>query len=78
MAIERLSLHTSPTRTRKHIARFVGVGATYPLHTHTFYEYFLVTGGSALHMVNGTSQALSKGSLVLIRPEDAHYYDYYN
>lgn len=47
---------------------------TFPLHTHDFYEIFLVAEGKAIHEVNGSSQLLSKGSLVYIRPSDTHYY----
>lgn len=53
------------------------VGETYQLHCHDFYEFFLVTKGRALHVVNGTYQIVSRGSLVFVRPDDAHCYDYY-
>ncbi len=51
---------------------------TAPLHTHNFYEFFIVTDGTALHMVNNTVQTLTKGDLVFIRPQDAHSYDFYH
>lgn len=44
------------------------------LHCHDFYEMFLVTAGLARHLVNGTQQDLAAGSLVFIRPSDAHHY----
>jgi AraC family cel operon transcriptional repressor len=53
------------------------VSETYPLHTHTFYEYFLVSKGRALHVVNNEIQVVERGSLVLIRPHDQHCYNYY-
>lgn len=53
------------------------VSETYPLHTHTFYEYFLVSKGRALHVVNNAIQVVERGSLVLIRPSDQHCYNYY-
>lgn len=59
------------------IEKNVGVRVTFPLHTHNYYEYFLVTGGRALHVVNGASQVVSRGSLVFVRPSDEHSYDYY-
>lgn len=59
------------------IEKNVGVGTTFPLHTHNYYEYFLVTSGRAMHIVNGMSQVVSRGSLVFVRPSDVHYYDYY-
>lgn len=53
------------------------VEQTYPIHSHSFYEYFLVVGGRALHEVNGTTQLLERGSLVLVRPDDEHCYKDY-
>ena len=53
------------------------VGETYQLHCHDFYEFFLVTKGRALHVVNDTYQIVSRGSLVFVRPDDTHCYDYY-
>ncbi len=50
---------------------------TAKLHTHTFYELFIVIDGTALHMVNNTIQTLAKGDLVFIRPRDTHCYDFY-
>lgn len=50
---------------------------TAPLHTHNFYEFFIVTDGTALHMVNNSIQTLTKGDLVFIRPQDTHSYDFY-
>ena len=56
-----------------HLAR-VRVDASYdtPLHTHDFAEVFWVEDGSALHTINGHAQVLGAGSLVTIRPSDAH------
>lgn len=55
-----------------------GVPATYKIHTHDFYELFLVSHGGAIHAVNGRSQLLSEGSFVLMRPRDVHRYDFFN
>ena len=55
-----------------------GVPATYKIHTHGFYELFLVSHGGAIHAVNGRSQLLSEGSFVLMRPRDVHRYDFFN
>lgn len=55
-----------------------GVHSTYRLHTHDFYELFLVPQGSAVHVVNGQTQLLTEGSLVLIRPADQHKYEFLN
>lgn len=54
------------------------VTETYQLHTHTFYELFLVSKGMAIHCINGSTQLLSEGSFVLIRPGDVHKYDFFN
>lgn len=54
------------------------VGETYPLHTHAFFELFLVSKGKAVHCVNNATQLLTEGSFVLIRPEDVHRYDFFN
>lgn len=69
---------------RKHDDKYFGfvirqdsVRETYQLHCHNFYEFFLVTKGRALHIVNDTIQTVSRGSLVFVRPDDAHCYDYY-
>ena len=53
------------------------VRETYPLHTHENFEFFLVSKGRALHLVNKTAQIVEAGSLVLVRPQDEHCYDYY-
>jgi AraC-like DNA-binding protein/mannose-6-phosphate isomerase-like protein (cupin superfamily) len=50
---------------------------TAPLHTHNFFEFFIVTDGTALHLINSSIQTLTKGDLVFIRPQDAHSYDFY-
>ncbi len=50
---------------------------TAALHTHTFYELFLVTQGTALHMINDTIQTLEKGDMVFLRPSDTHTYNFH-
>jgi len=50
---------------------------TAKLHTHTFYEIFVVTNGTALHMINHAIQTLHKVDLVFIRPKDTHTYEFY-
>ena len=51
---------------------------TAPLHTHTFYEMFVVAEGNAFHLINNTVQVLKKGDLVFLRPEDVHSYGFYH
>lgn len=53
------------------------VSETAPLHTHDFFEMFLVTEGKALHLVNDMVQTIEQGDLIFIRPNDAHSYDFY-
>lgn len=77
--IERL--HLTEDELRKTGARVLhqfGVPSTYKIHTHDFYELFLVPKGSAVHLINGRSQLLIEGSFVLIRPGDIHRYDFFN
>lgn len=54
------------------------VQETYPLHTHNFYEIFLINKGKGIHKINGESVLLSEGSFVLIRPQDQHNYAFLN
>ena len=44
------------------------------IHTHNFYELFVIGRGEVLHSVNGKTQLLGEGSLVFMRPADIHYY----
>lgn len=54
------------------------VSETYAMHSHVFYEVFYVTKGQAMHEINSSSQVVGEGSLVFIRPDDAHYYKQLN
>lgn len=51
-----------------------GVHATHALHTHDFYELFLVAGGCAVHVINEQTKIITEGSFVIIRPWDTHKY----
>lgn len=42
------------------------------LHTHEFFEIFLLTGGEIDHLINGHRLTLVDGSMTFIRPEDIH------
>lgn len=46
-------------------------------HTHDFFEMFLVVTGDIIHHINGDTQPLANGHLVLIRPQDHHYFERY-
>ena len=43
-------------------------------HRHDFFEIFLIAEGSIYHHVNGEVILVQSGSLVFIRPEDAHFF----
>lgn len=70
--------HTFLEKDTELLYRHSSLKETAPLHTHTFYEFFVVTEGSALHMVNNAVQTLSKGDLLFIRAQDTHCYDFYH
>lgn len=53
------------------------VSFTAKIHCHDFFEIFLIIDGKVLHKVNGQTQLLTAGSMVLIRPEDVHFYEEY-
>lgn len=44
------------------------------IHYHDFFEFFIITEGKVIHVVNNTEQLLEEGTLVFIRPNDCHYY----
>ncbi|WP_420640751.1 AraC family transcriptional regulator [Candidatus Leptofilum sp.] len=49
-------------------------GISTQLHQHDFFEIFLVNEGSIFHHVNGEMILIRSGSLVFIRPDDAHFF----
>lgn len=78
---EIVQLHCTEDDLRREGGRALhqfGVQSTYQIHSHDFYELFLVPKGSAVHAVNGRSQLLTAGSFVLIRPNDVHKYEFFN
>lgn len=45
----------------------------YPhMHAHSYWEFLLVTEGTYLHRLNASSAFLTKNTIQLIRPADAH------
>lgn len=42
------------------------------LHNHDYTEIFWITEGEGLHLINGNSITIKKGTLVIVRPEDNH------
>lgn len=45
------------------------------LHSHDFYEVFVVLSGSICHQINADSRELPVGSLQLVHPDDRHQID---
>lgn len=73
-AIPRLSLEGDCCGFQHHFS----VRETFPLHTHSFYECFLINKGNGIHRINDSSTLLSEGAFVLVRPADRHSYDFLN
>lgn len=44
------------------------------IHTHNYYEIFLVVSNNLKHLINGTTQNLSKNTLTFIRKNDEHMF----
>jgi len=57
-----------------HYHFYSNIRDTADIHYHNFYELFLITKGTMIHIVNNNEQLLSKGHLVFIRDTDIHYY----
>lgn len=45
----------------------------YPLHTHLFCEIYCFIRGDAIYHVEGSTYALKPGTVILMRPGEAHY-----
>lgn len=58
-----------------HLAFHTGLSSTTLPHCHEFYEIFLICEGSIVHNINGTRLLLHENALVLIRPDDIHFYE---
>lgn len=49
-----------------------------PIHTHNHYELFIISEGTAYHMINDSVQTVRKGDLFFIRPNDMHSYSFFH
>ena len=49
-----------------------------PLHTHNHYELFIISEGTAYHLINDSVQTVKKGDLLFIRPNDMHSYSFFH
>lgn len=48
--------------------------ATTPLHSHDYFELFVITKGSASHSFKGIKQTISAGTISLIAPYEQHQF----
>jgi AraC family cel operon transcriptional repressor len=56
-----------------HVAETIlGGNARTFIHSHDFYEVFLVTSGQVYQRLNGSEELLGEGCLYFIHPEDTH------
>lgn len=46
------------------------------MHYHDYYEVFLILASDVVHYINGTKVHLARGTLVFIRKEDRHTFEY--
>ncbi|WP_217592136.1 helix-turn-helix domain-containing protein [Cohnella sp. GbtcB17] len=58
-----------------HYRLITSIADTIGLHTHDFFELFLILKGRAVHVINGTRQMLEENMLVFIRDRDIHAYE---
>ena len=67
--------HTDPD-TGFLLRHIYGKTERFIMHTHDFYELFLIISGNVTHCINGEVHILKPGSLVFMRPGDVHTYIY--
>ncbi len=77
-SLEMLSLPSKDLDCKISFLHQMSVSETYHIHTHDFYEIFFVVKGRAIHNINGMSECCMSGTAELIRPNDAHEYDFIN
>lgn len=53
---------------------YLPCGVKTRLHTHDFYECYVILSGEFTECLNGEYSVLKKGMLRLIRPSDSHFY----
>lgn len=46
------------------------------LHCHDFFEVFLTLSDNIIHNINGQKESMQRGTLVFIRKDDTHCYEY--
>lgn len=78
MDIPILTLKPEDKSSQVSYLKQFSVTETFRLHTHDFYELFYICKGKSLHEINSSTQLLTKGALVFIRPKDVHKFDFFN
>lgn len=63
------------TEIQAHYRLIASVQDTTGVHTHDFFELFLILKGSVVHVINGSRQLLQENTLVFIRDRDVHSYE---
>ncbi|MFC5407275.1 helix-turn-helix domain-containing protein [Cohnella soli] len=58
-----------------HYRDISGIKNTSGIHTHDFYEFFVIVEGATYHCINGRKEIAREGALVFMRPHDIHYYE---
>jgi len=71
MKIRFKELGVAPHRAHLHTT-LLQPGQATRVHTHDFFEVFLVVAGEGVHRINRREVALRPGCLVAVRPEDGH------
>ena len=50
------------------------ISKTCPLHSHTFFEFSICLSGEYVNEINGNSYPIERGTILLLRPQDTHYF----
>lgn len=76
--IETVATYETATPWKSSSTSFYYTNFDYPfLHTHEYWELFIITEGAIVHSINGHSSIMQKGSACLIRPQDRHKLTFY-
>ena len=72
LSLNNIEITDNSYRLTRDVLYNFGVHKEFGLHTHSFYEFFVLVSGQILHQLNGSRQTLSPGAVVLIHPNDGH------
>lgn len=71
--IETVAVYETATPWKGSNVSFYYANFDYPfLHTHEYWELFIVSDGTTVHHLNDKPAVMQKGSACLIRPQDKH------